>query len=179
MINKFTLSHIFSLLLCLVTSTVFAGKPMTMGSDHKAISYVFVQSAQSAVLEIQDEKQQVYTLSLQHIPASVYFLSDRPYRITGLINAEKFYSGWQTQSPDSFVVDPPNASLIGLKGDASKANTHPFAVALSHPHYNATSHEVTYTAKLLGKNASLPNKIILQDAVLFIDSDWCPGCCCG
>ena len=181
MLNKFTMSQIFSTLFLmanfLTPATALAGKQLT--SDHKAISYVFVQSAKSAVLERQDEKKQLYTLSLQQIPASVYYLSDRPYRITGLMSTEKFFSDWQAQGPNSFVVNPPNASLVGLKEGAAKTDAQLVAMVLSDPHYNATLHEVTYTAKLLGKNASLPSKMTLQDAAVFIDSDWCPSCCCG
>ena len=65
-------------------------------------SYIFVMSAQTGSFEGE-------TLTLNGILNVVYF-TDRPNRIAGHMSLQDLMGNWD-KGPDSFEVDPPNATL--------------------------------------------------------------------
>lgn len=89
-------------------------------------------------------------------PATVFF-SDRPYRLVGHVDNERFLSLWDAGS--SFASDPPNAALSVLSDTAGT----PAIVELKSPSFadGALSYEVAVLSGTVPSEAS--------DVALFID----------
>ena len=78
--------------------------------DPNQAELLFVQEAQGIAFDGD-------TLTMRGVKPSILFFSDRPQRIAGYWSLDEFMNEVST-GPDSFAEDPPNATLISLKGDA-------------------------------------------------------------
>ncbi len=161
-----------SLILMLISFSAFASE---------SASYFYVQASESATLQPVANKTGVYTLTLKKVQPYIHYMSDRPNRMTGLMSTDKFYNAWY-KGHNSFAKDAPNVSLSGMKlHGVYNQKLVTFVIALTNPTYNPKKEEITYEAKALGNEGDfIPNKpVTLQHVVLFLDSGWCPSCCCG
>ena len=78
----------------------------------KTADFLFVQNAQS--IHYTDGK-----LTLKGVSPTTIMFSDRPERIAGHMATTRFVPFW-SKGKDSFLSDPPNASLSILEGDKVK-----------------------------------------------------------
>lgn len=169
--------------LCLKTIffiSIFTCPQAWADSNAKPISYVFIQTADIAVLKVINKNNRTYTLTLKNVGPYIHFMSDRPNRIIGSMPINKFYDMWNVKGRDSFRQDAPNVSFEGIKQSGFfKQKSFYYLLSLDKPVYNSKKNEIIYQAKLLGdtKNNFNLKKITLNHAILFLD-DWCPGCCC-
>ncbi|MDX1837291.1 hypothetical protein [Legionella taurinensis] len=165
-----------AVLLFLACSTVFAVKP-----DKAHTNYLFIQSAETGVLNVTPEKG-TYQLVLKNIQPYVTYFSDRPQRVTGLLPIERFLNEWQSNAKNGFKKDAPNVGIEGIQLHAFSRNQRINVVmVLSNPAYDKKANTLTYTAQALnGKQDAIKNDIQLKSIVLFIDNIMsCPSCCCG
>lgn len=87
----------------------------------KLVDYLFVQASEK--VRLADN-----VLRLQTVNPHTIFFSDRPERIVGKVDTEKFVGAW-SKGTDSFKSDPPNAVLTNL----DHANPVALAVVLRNP----------------------------------------------
>jgi hypothetical protein len=107
-------------------------------ADSKALGQVtllFVQNAQGVSLD--NGK-----LTLKGISPTTIYFSDRPERIAGHMTMKEFVPFW-TEGKDSFLSDPPNATLSALSGGSVKD----FVVELRNPRLSGD--ELSYDIRLL------------------------------
>jgi hypothetical protein len=88
-------------------------KPDNPDTDKK-VEMLFVQSARSAT--VSNGK-----LTLRGVSPTTIFFSDRPERIAGHIATDEMIPLW-SEGKDSFVKDPPNATLSSFGKDGKVAN---------------------------------------------------------
>jgi len=75
------------------------------------VTYLFVQSAATATLKDG-------TLTLKGVSPTTIYFSDRPQRIAGHLETNSLVEALkEDQRPDSFEIDPPNATLSVLSKD--------------------------------------------------------------
>lgn len=127
--------------------------------------YLFVQMAPTATL--QQQQKNIYILKLSQANPYVKYFTNRPARVTGTMPISKFLTEWH----ENFSKDTPNAGIYGMQ------NQKPVSVMmeLSNPVYNAKSKTISYTARPLANEKSLPKQIRLRDVAVFID-DFCVSC---
>jgi hypothetical protein len=88
------------------------------------------------------------------------FFADRPARVSGHIDTDKFLGAWGADAgADSFASDPPNATL-SILGESVPVNT---VVELSDPQRDGKT--ISYAVKVL--EGTIPNAF--GEASLFID----------
>jgi len=116
------------------------------------VEMLFVQSAKAAT--IVNGK-----LTLIGVGATTVFFSDRPRRIAGHVATEEMISLW-SEGQNSFLKDPPNATLSAFTSDGHVSNT---VVVLRNPTLvgDRMSYDVTVT------QGNLPANV--DGASLFID----------
>lgn len=116
------------------------------------VQMLFVQSAKSAMLS--NGK-----LTLMGVGATTVFFSDRPKRIAGHMATPEIVSLW-SEGQNSFLKDPPNATLSTFTDDGKVVNT---VVVLRNPILmgDQMTYDVTVT------QGSVPAKV--DGASLFID----------
>ena len=117
---------------------------------------LFVQSAESVALS-EDGKQ----LTLKGLSPTTLFFSDRPVRIAGHYRTDEYLDFWK-KGPDSFLKDPPNATLsVFQKGKDELSDV---VVTLRHPRVsgNQITYDITVISGTLPKAGNGP-------ASLFID----------
>ncbi len=116
---------------------------------------LFVQNA--ATVEIDDAK---HTLTLKGLSPTTLFFSDRPVRIAGHYRTEEYLDFWK-KGPDSFLKDPPNATLsVFEKGKEELAD---MVVTLRNP--RVSGNDITYDITVI--SGTLPKEG--GPASLFID----------
>ncbi len=118
----------------------------------KKVPMLFVQTAKGATLV--NGKLTLKGVS----PMTVYF-SDRPTRVAGHVATSEMIPLW-SEGKDSFLQDPPNATLSTFTADGKVANV---VVELKNPGLNGD--QMTYDARVL--QGKLPDKA--DAASLFID----------
>ena len=118
-----------------------SGKPKQVEfteADSKALGKVtllFVQNAQGATLD--NGK-----LTLKGISPTTIYFSDRPERLAGHMATKEFVPFW-SEGKDSFLSDPPNATLSAF----SDGTVNDFVVELRNPQLNGG--ELTYDVRVL------------------------------
>jgi len=177
----FNVKKIFSLIslifLMVVTISAFAAN-----NNASKPSYLFVQTARFATLKPDSRHPGDYILVLHDIPKYVTYFTDRPQRISGLINVIDFLQEWQQNTKDNFTQDAPNVDVRGIKLHwlfHSKDTS--IVVSLSNPSYDVGERTMTYTAKPV-PGTQMPNRLItLRDVALFFDDfrGICYSCCCN
>ena len=118
----------------------------------KKVPMLFVQTAKGATLA--NGKLTLKGVS----PMTVYF-SDRPTRVAGHIATNEMIPLW-SEGKDSFLKDPPNATLSTFTADGKVANV---VVELKNPALSGD--QMTYDVRLL--QGKLPDNA--EAASLFID----------
>jgi hypothetical protein len=101
------------------------------------------------------------TLTLKGVSPTTLFFSDRPVRIAGHYRTEEYLQFWKG-GPDSFLKDPPNATLsVFEKGKDELADV---VVTLRNPRVSGSdlTYDITVVAGALPKSGTGP-------ASLFID----------
>jgi hypothetical protein len=87
---------------------------LTMPARETNVEMLFVQSAKNA--SIADGK-----LTLTGVSPTTLFFSDRPERIAGHMATDEMVPLW-SEGADSFLKDPPNATLSTFTTDGKVAN---------------------------------------------------------
>jgi hypothetical protein len=116
---------------------------------------LFVQSA--STVELGDGNK---TLTLKGLSPTTLFFSDRPVRIAGHYRTEEYLDFWK-KGPDSFLKDPPNATLsVFQKGKEEMSDV---VLTLRNP--RVSGNEITYDVTVI--SGTLPKGG--GPASLFID----------
>ncbi len=132
-----------------------AGLPPTTSAaadDTQKAELLFVQTAQDVRLD--GEK-----LMLKGISPTVLFFTDRPERIAGTMKNDRYLKLWTDDGKDSFLADPPNATLSVFVDDAVGE----LVVTLKNPQF--TGDDLTYDISVI--EGKLPAKS--GPCALFID----------
>ncbi len=98
-----------ALAVSLASPIVISGIARAAEEPAKKVDYLFVQN--SAGFTYENGK-----LTLKGVSPATVFFSDRPERIAGHMATAKFVPFWK-EGKDSFLSDPPNASLSILGED--------------------------------------------------------------
>jgi len=107
-------------------------------------SFLFIQSAVSGTFTDNDG---VKILTLFEISPSTVYFSDRPNRVTGVLDTNSFIALWG-EGEDSFRDDPPNAALEISTADG---NSDVFILELMNPVYNYELKTLQYDVKILSE----------------------------
>ena len=129
-----------------------AADPKPPTDQDKKVPMLFVQTAKGATLV--NGKLTMKGVS----PMTVYF-SDRPTRVAGHIATTEMVPLW-SEGKDSFLKDPPNATLSTFTADGKVGNV---VVELKNPGLNGD--QMTYDVRVL--QGKLPDNA--EAASLFID----------
>jgi hypothetical protein len=112
----------------------------TAAAPDQQIQLLFVQNAAGVTFD-----QQKGTLRLVNVTPSTLFFSDRPVRLAGHLHTESEFLPMWGESADSFVKDPPNATVSVLEpGKPDLAN---FVVKLMKPRMDGN--DLVYSATLI------------------------------
>jgi hypothetical protein len=107
-------------------------------------THVFIQEGNSG--SFKKDKSGNYTLVIHEVvPFTIYF-SDRPARDAGLVEMEKFITGF-----DWNPANPPNAVVILLNETEDKDTV---VVELTSPAYDKANQRLTYAAKVVANYIS-------------------------
>ena len=109
----------------------------------KKAEVLFVQNAKDVTVD--DGK-----LILKGIGPTVLFFSDRPERIAGHMTNERYLKLWTEDGKDSFLADPPNAT-VSVFTDDTEAN---LVVTLRNPQFDGD--DLTYDISVI--QGKLPEK---------------------
>jgi len=109
----------------------------------KKADLLFVQNAKDVTVD--DGK-----LILKGIGPTVLFFSDRPERIAGHMTNERYLKLWTEDGKDSFLADPPNAT-VSVFADDTEAN---LVVTLRNPQFDGD--DLTYDISVI--QGKLPEK---------------------
>ena len=140
-------------LVATLTSAAAAQVGLAVSKDTTTkVEMLFVQSAKGATLV--NGK-----LTLNGVGATTVFFSDRPRRIAGHVATPEMISLW-SEGSNSFLKDPPNATLSAFTADGNVANV---VVVLRNP--MLAGDQMTYDVTVTQGN--LPANV--NGASLFID----------
>jgi hypothetical protein len=124
--------------VCFLPSTSPAAEKQAKKAD-----LLFVQNAKD--ITIDGEK-----LILKGISPTVLFFTDRPERIAGHMTNERYLQLWKEDGKDSFLKDPPNATVSIFAAD----KVVDLVVTLRNPQFKGD--DVTYDIKVI--RGKLPEK---------------------
>lgn len=116
------------------------------------VEMLFVQSAKGATLASGK-------LTLTGIAPTTVFFSDRPHRIAGHVATREMVPLW-SEGKDSFLKDPPNATLSSFTSTGDVVNA---VVVLRNPAFTGT----TMTYDVIVTQGTVPQSV--DGASLFID----------
>jgi len=103
----------------------------------QTVQFLFVQNAKGVVFD-------KGTITLRGVSPTTLFFSDRPMRIAGHYTTEEFIQMWG-EGKDSFMADPPNATLSVFEKDKDKLLD--VVVKLSNPRLKGR--DLTYHVAIL------------------------------
>ncbi len=129
-----------------------AADPKLETDKDKKVPMLFVQTAKGATLV--NGK-----LTMKGVSPMTVFFSDRPTRVAGHVATSEMLPLW-SEGKDSFLKDPPNATLSTFTADGKVGNV---VVELRNP--GLKGDEMTYDARVL--QGKLPDNA--EAASLFID----------
>ena len=109
----------------------------------KKADLLFVQNAKDVTVD-------GGKLILKGIGPTVLFFSDRPERIAGHMTNERYLKLWREDGKDSFLVDPPNAT-VSVFADETETN---LVVTLRNPQF--TGDDLSYDISVI--QGKLPDK---------------------
>ena len=127
-------------------------KAQTDQDKDKKVPLLFVQTAKGAT--VANGK-----LTLNGVSPMTVFFSDRPTRVAGHVATSEMVPLW-SEGKDSFLKDPPNATLSTFTADGKVGNV---VVELKNP--GLKGDQMTYDVRVL--EGKLPDKA--EGASLFID----------
>ena len=140
-----------------------------LATNAKNVSMLFVQTAHAG--KITQASKNNYRVVLKDVSPYVTYFSDRPNRITGVMPLQKFLKVWDKGS-DSLSIDHPNVGIQAILDATEPQQNNQMITSiltLSNPRYDAENKTLTYDAKTLNKNESIPNQQ-LKYVALFIDN---------
>jgi hypothetical protein len=117
---------------------------------------LFVQNAAGVEVSAQGR-----TLTLKGLGPTTLFFSDRPVRIAGHYRTEEYLQFWKN-GPDSFLKDPPNATLSVFEKDKDELTD--VVVTLRNP--RVSGNDITYDVTVI--SGAMPATGV-GPASLFID----------
>ena len=127
----------------------------TRAGDQQIPQLLFVQNSTSIVVDKAGR-----TLTLKGLSPTTLYFSDRPVRLAGHYRTDEYLKFWK-QGPDSFLKDPPNATLsVFQKGTDDLVDV---VVTLRNP--RVAGNDLSYDVTVI--NGKLPNGG--GPATLFID----------
>ena len=88
------------------------GLPQAGPAKPEIVDLLFVQNASSVVIGTNGR-----TLTLKGVGPTTLYFSDRPVRLAGHFRTKKDYLPLWTDGKDSFLKDPPNATLSVFEND--------------------------------------------------------------
>jgi len=142
----------FVIATAFLSATVHAEAP---AAAPQMAELLFVQSAESVALSADGKK-----VTLKGLSPTTLFFSDRPVRIAGHYRTDEYLEFWK-KGPDSFLKDPPNATLsVFEKGKEEMSDV---VVTLRNP--VVSGNEITYDVTVI--SGTLPKGG--GPASLFID----------
>lgn len=167
------IKHIVALgILCAIPMTGFAEtsnniQPKSVNNSHhaseKKVSLLFVLRSQKATIEKTDKG---YVLKLIKVDPDTLYFSDRPNRISGYINTDKFVNHW-AKPESSFYKDPPNSAIVHASIDIKKGFKQAVAVEMSNPKIMKDG-SIEFDLKLLNGKLNTGNFEYLS---IFIDDE--------
>ena len=89
-------------------------------------------------------------LILKGVSPTILFFTDRPERIAGHMTNERYLNLWQEDGQDSFLADPPNATVSVFADDRAAD----MVVTLSNPKFNGA--DLSYDIRII--QGKLPEK---------------------
>ena len=131
--------ELLATIIALIVLTAEAGMPLPAGAatdDTKKADLLFVQTAHDVRLD--GEK-----LILKGISPTVLFFTDRPERIAGTMKNDRYLKLWTEDGKDSFLADPPNATLSVFTDNAVGE----LVVTLRNPQF--TGDDLTYDISVI------------------------------
>lgn len=128
----------------------------TKGKPTGKMDVLYVQNAKSVSLE-------KGKLVMRGVNPSTICFTDRPARLAGHLPTKEFIPLW-SEGKDSFLKDPPNATLSIFSGN----KVSDVVVEISNPVLSGSS--LTYNAKVLEGASSISG----GECTLFIDIIGCP-----
>lgn len=156
------------ILVILLTASMLAGSAFAV-SAKKNVTVVYVQNAKSSELKADAKHPNVLQLTLHKPESHVSYFSDRPQRLTGIVELQQFLSLWDDKSKAKFMQNPPNVAI-----ETKKSN---LIGMLSNPSYNSKTGDLTFTfTPIKPLPAEFKYGKDLGYTVLFIDDvSWDPG----
>lgn len=146
--------------------------PMPAIADNKnsqTETYFFFQHAQSAEIKATPEPN-VYNITFNNIAQKVFYVSDRPNRVAGSFELDKFLGLWNCSGNHSFKLTPPNAIIHGsTKQAGSVAQSLNISVELTEPTYNVQTNTLTYKANMLKGGTPIQDAVTMEEVSIFID----------
>ncbi len=101
--------------LMAIAASMLSMAPLARAGEEK-IQLLFVQTAE-------DLKADDKTFRLVNVGQQILFFSDRPVRMAGHLTMPAYLDDWkESEGPDNFSADPPNATLSVFEPD-QKDNT--------------------------------------------------------
>jgi hypothetical protein len=174
--NLVLLSTLTAFVVIMLLTTTIEGQQNE--ADPNGPEFIAIQRAESG--SISEINATNYLLELRGLFDKTILFSDRPDRIVVTQSMNDFVGNW-TEGKDSFQLDPPNAALVTLVGDAEQDI---FEVELFNPIYEKEHKTLSYDVTFLGNitiNSDLPKD--LENTVLVIDQDpicrYVPSACEG
>jgi len=147
-----------------VSAQTGAPAPPRAGATTPQIAQLlFVQNAAGVAFDASGR-----TMTLKGLAPTTLFFSDRPVRIAGHYRTREYLRFWK-DGPDSFLADPPNATLSVF--DAADGELSDVVVTLRNPRVNGTdlSYDITVIAGALPK-ATGPASLFID----IIGMPWTP-----
>ena len=120
--------------LVILTGMVPAG--VSAADSSQTAEFLFVQTAKD--VSVDGGK-----LILKGVSPTVLFFTDRPDRVAGNMHNDRYLKLWTEDGKDSFLADPPNATLSVFAGDTVAE----LVVTLSNPQFNGD--DLTYDINLI------------------------------
>jgi hypothetical protein len=142
--------------------------------DAESQQYLYVQTAQSAIVKPVKGSADSFTLTLKNVRPNVICFAERPKRTAGMLNVKNFIELWlnpSDQNKNNFKNIAPNANLSGIKIGTQKQINIP--VVLNEPQYDDKNKSLIYTINSL-KGGEKISAMQLQNVTILID--YCANC---
>jgi hypothetical protein len=140
--RRYMLKTIILLVVLIGWTAGLSGGAVAADTAKKA-DLLFVQNAKEVTVD-------GGKLTLRGVGPTVLFFTDRPERIAGHMTNERYIQLWKEDGKDSFLKDPPNATVSVLAADTVAD----LVVTLRNPRFKGD--EVTYDIKVI--RGKLPEK---------------------
>lgn len=154
----------------------FFNKKVAKSTNH--ITLLFIQSAQSGTMTIDQQHPGCATLTLYNIPRGMEYFTDQPHRVAGRLTSKAFVDMWQGQkNPQQFAPNVAIQADIPIQSGANQAYTQ--VASLRNPQLNSSNHSLSYLAcplkgKSLSVQSSLKNVTVFYDNFVTFFKQWPP-----